>query len=125
MNGLTVRNSRFWDCEHFDILFNQTGTAPPTNITVENNFMDCCRSGYYSVYFGATGNPQWQNILIRNNSANKPMGLDTAGTVVGNFRFLGNIAPSSYNLSWEDRAFGRLQRLVQRLQVRLERSRRR
>ena len=93
VTGLVVRRSRFRDCEHFDMLLNWDGSAgPPQHVLVENNFFDCCRSGYYSVYVGGEGGG-YHDILVRNNSSDKAMGVHDAATVSGNVRFLANVAP--------------------------------
>lgn len=93
VNGLVVRNSVFKNCEHFDILFTVDSIAgTPTNVTIENNFLDCCRSGYYSVYLGDE-TASYSNFLVRNNSSNKPMGIRAESSTVSNLRFYGNIAP--------------------------------
>ena len=95
VDGLTIRNSRFSNCEHFDILLDQTGNAGlPRNVTIENNFLDCCRTGYFSVYLGNSGGQAWSNILVRNNSSNKDMGIDPNNITGTNIRFLANIAPT-------------------------------
>jgi hypothetical protein len=91
--GITVRNSRFANCEHFDILFTMLFGFTPRDILIENNFFDCCGEGYYSVMLGGGHGEQYENVLIRNNSANKAMtpGTDNA---VSNVRFVGNNVPS-------------------------------
>lgn len=94
-DGLVVRNSRFRNCEHFAILFTVYGDAgSPRRVTIENNFLDCCRSGYYSIQLGGGHGEVWRDYLIRNNSTNKPMTVDADSTVAGNVRFFSNIAPS-------------------------------
>ncbi|HST54961.1 MAG TPA: choice-of-anchor Q domain-containing protein [Solirubrobacteraceae bacterium] len=99
-NGLTVRNSTFTDCEVFDIFlqFLPGGSAgTPSNVTIENNSLDCCRSGFYSImlplHSGATGGSHFSNVTIRNNSTNKAMTADPDATYT-NVKFDGNIGPS-------------------------------
>jgi len=95
VEGMVVRNSRFRNCEHFAILFTVYGNAgSPKGVTIENNFLDCCRSGYYSIQLGGGHGEVWQDYLIRNNSTNKAMTVDADSTVAGNIRFFSNIAPS-------------------------------
>jgi hypothetical protein len=72
VDGLTIRNSVFRNCEHFALLF---GTDASTNrgarnVLLENNFLDCCVSGYYSIGFGQVDGP----MMVRHNSTNKPFG---------------------------------------------------
>jgi hypothetical protein len=93
VDRLIIRRSRFFDCEHFDILLNADGSAgPPRNVLVENTFLDCCRSGYYSVFIGHGAG--FRNILIRNNSSDKPMGVQDNASGPANVSFLANVVPS-------------------------------
>jgi hypothetical protein len=90
--GITVRNSRFANCEHFDILFTQFLGPTPRDILIENNFFDCCGSGYYSVMLGGGHGESYVNALIRNNSANKSMTPGTDNSV-SNVHFVANNVP--------------------------------
>lgn len=95
VDGLTIRRSVFYDCEHFDILLvvdSVVGT--PTNVVIEDNFLDCCRSGFFSVYLGDQDGESFSNILVRNNSSDKPIGIGPNNRTVANLKFVGNIAPS-------------------------------
>jgi hypothetical protein len=89
VDGLVIRNSRFRNCEHFDVIFGNdvsTGRAA-RNVILENNFFDCCRSGYYSVGFGA-----FEGGVVRHNSAN--LGFGFLGGDVSNLEIHSNILPS-------------------------------
>jgi hypothetical protein len=90
--GITVRNSRIENCEHFGILFTVLFGYSPRDILIENNFFDCCGEGYYSVMLGGGHGETFDNVLIRNNSANKAItpGTDNA---VSNVRFVANNVP--------------------------------
>ncbi len=99
-NGLTVTGSTFNDCEVFDIFlqFLPGGSAgTPKNVTIQNNFLDCCRSGFYSImlpyHSGATVGSHFTNVTIRNNSTNKAMTADPDASYT-NVKFDGNIGPS-------------------------------
>jgi hypothetical protein len=99
-NGLTVEGSTFNDCEVFDIFvqFLPGGSAgTPTNVTIQNNFLDCCRTGYYSImlpyHTGSTGGSHFTNVTIRNNSTNKAITADPDATYT-NVKIDGNIGPS-------------------------------
>lgn len=94
--GLVIRRSLFYNCEVFAILFTRVnGSIPtPTDVTIENNFLDCCRSGYYSIYLGDGHGERWSNFLVRNNSTNKAIGIGSANSTGSSLRFLANIAPS-------------------------------
>jgi hypothetical protein len=84
-DGVTIRNSRFWTCAHFAIIFGTEGIGPtmPRNLTIENNFLDCCDpsgGGYYSIGLGDA-----VNVLIRFNSMTLGIGwLDPGGDGVTN-----------------------------------------
>jgi hypothetical protein len=92
--GLQIRNSRFVDCEHFDILFNKSGASPsPSHVVIENNVLDCCRSGFYSIYLGDQHGETWSDFLVRNNSSDKPFGIGPANVTIDRIRWIGNIAP--------------------------------
>jgi hypothetical protein len=72
VDGLVIRNSRIWHCEHFAIIFgndNSTDRAA-RNVLLENNFLDCCVSGYYAIGFGGVDG----RMLIRFNSSDQPFG---------------------------------------------------
>jgi hypothetical protein len=91
-NGLTVRNSRFANCEAFDILFTMFLGPTPTNILIENNFFRCCGTGYYSVQLGGGHGEEFHNVTIRNNSSDKDMTVGTSNTVA-NVAFYNNDVP--------------------------------
>jgi hypothetical protein len=92
VDGLVVRRSRFWNCEAFDILFTVFGDAgSPRNVLLENNFFECCRSGYYSVQLGSDHGEQWSDFELRNNTSNASFSV--ASELTGPIRFVGNLAP--------------------------------
>jgi hypothetical protein len=96
VNGLTIRDSRFSDCEVFDIFLQKLPggrTSTPTNILIENNFLDCCRSGFYSIYLANHPGASWRNVAVRNNSSDKAFNTDP-DVPYANVRFDGNIAPA-------------------------------
>ena len=91
-DGLIVRRSRFWNCEAFDILFTVFGDAgSPRNVLLENNFFECCHSGYYSVQLGGDHGEQWSDFELRNNTSNTSFSVESELT--GPVRFIGNLAP--------------------------------
>jgi hypothetical protein len=97
---LTITGNTFNDCEVFDVFlqFLPGGSAgTPSNVTIQNNFLDCCRSGYYSImlpyHSGATGGSHFSNVTIRNNSTDKAMTVDPDASYT-NVRIDGNIGPS-------------------------------
>ena len=72
VDGLVIRNSRIWNCEHFSIIFGNdlTSGSAVRNALIENNFLDCCYSGYYSIGFGGVRG----NVVVRFNSMTLGMG---------------------------------------------------
>jgi chitodextrinase len=94
-DGVTIRNSRIWTCAHFAIIF---GTDPSElftrNLTIENNFLDCCDpsgGGFYSIGLG-----DGANVLIRFNSATLGFGwLNPNGDGVTNDVIDSNVIKSN------------------------------
>jgi hypothetical protein len=95
VDGLTIRDSRFRNCAVFDIFLQKLpggAAATPSNILIENNFMQCCRSGYYALRLADHPGTHWQNVTIRNNSFDKAINPD-GGVPYTNVKILGNIGP--------------------------------
>jgi hypothetical protein len=103
-NGLTVENSKFTNCSYFDLFVQHVGGCPgsgncpptPTNITIQNNWFDCCvtainssnpgtfnpanevHSKNFSVMFPTDhGEGTWSNVVFRNNSGDDALDLGT------------------------------------------------
>ena len=94
VNGLTIRNSTFANCEAFDVLFTKYLGPTPTNILIENNFFHCCGSGFYSVQLGGDHGEAFQNVTIRNNSADKGMTVGEDGSnTLSNIAYYNNDVP--------------------------------
>jgi hypothetical protein len=72
VNGLVIRNSRIWNCEHFAIIFGNDSSSDKAarNVLLENNFFDCCYSGYYAIGFGGIDG----KVEIRFNSSDEGFG---------------------------------------------------
>ena len=66
VDGLTIRNSKIWNCEHFSLIFGKDlwSSRAARNVLIENSFLDCCYSGYYSIGLGDIEGP----MTIRFNS---------------------------------------------------------
>jgi len=80
VDGLVIQSSRIWNCEHFAVIFGKdlaTGRAA-RRVLLQNNFFDCCYSGYYSLGFGDVEGP----MRIRFNSFTLGVGW-LGGTVRG------------------------------------------
>ena len=77
IHGLTIRNSRFYRCEHFGMLINGG-----SNITIENNFLS---GGIYGFKLRGDNSPSvevFNDVLIRNNSADEiSLGSDDSNTL--------------------------------------------
>lgn len=72
VDGLTIRRSRIWNCEHFSLIFGKdlwSGRAA-RNVLIENSFIDCCYSGYYSIGLGDVEGP----MVVRFNSMTLGLG---------------------------------------------------
>jgi hypothetical protein len=80
VDGLVIRNSRLWNCEHFSLIFGLDASSgrAARNVLIENNFLDCCYSGYYSIGLGDVEGP----MMIRFNSITLGFGW-LGGTVNG------------------------------------------
>ena len=92
--GITIRNSSFSNCEHFDILFTKFLGPTPSNVLIENNFFRCCGAGYYSVQLGGDHGESFLNFMIRNNSSDKGMTVGGNGSnTLSNVAFYNNNVP--------------------------------
>lgn len=82
VDGLVIRNSKIWNCEHFSIIFgNDTYSGRAVrNAVLENNFLDCCYSGYYSVGIGGIDGP----LVMRFNSMSEGVGWLNGTNLVPN-----------------------------------------
>ena len=96
VDGLTIRNSKFRNCEVFDIFLQKLpggAAATPSNILIENNFFDCCGSGFYSIRLADHAGTSWKNVTIRNNSLNKELNPDPS-VPYSNVKIVGNVGPA-------------------------------
>jgi hypothetical protein len=92
--GLTIRNSKFWNCDVFDVSIGEmNGSSSPRNLVIENNFFGTS-NGYFSFDFN-TNTRSLTNVTIRNNSATQEMYLGNAIGTLTNVVATGNIAPVS------------------------------
>ncbi|HEY1355695.1 MAG TPA: choice-of-anchor Q domain-containing protein [Solirubrobacterales bacterium] len=95
VDGLTIRDSTFRNCEVFDIFLQKLpegNAATPSNILIENNFFDCCASGYYAIRMADHPGTSWKNVTIRNNSLDKGINPDP-GVPYSNVEIVGNVGP--------------------------------
>jgi hypothetical protein len=121
-NGVTIENSRFTNCDVFDIFVERcdptdcgTGTTPPTpiNITIQNNWLDCCTTAAsgnisfyknYAIMFATNdGEGTWANVMVRNNSGDDKINLGTVKSdpqIWTNFRVENNALPRIDD--WQD-----------------------
>jgi chitodextrinase len=79
VDGLVIRNTKIWNCEHFSLIFGKYlwSFRASRNVLLENNFFDCCYSGYYSIGLGDVEGP----MMIRFNSLTLGVGW-LGGSVV-------------------------------------------
>lgn len=91
VDGLVIRNSRIRNCEHFGMIFGRdiVTNRAARNVTIENNFIDCCGTGYYSLGFAYLEGPA----LVRNNSLDLGIGFLVAP--VSGLEINSNIIPSN------------------------------
>jgi hypothetical protein len=88
---LTIRNSRFSNCEQHDVFFSGEG-EPVSDVTFEQNFAGPVRSGFYSLRITASDPTEGcHNILFRYNSTGSPIGITC--TTADNVRIVGNVGP--------------------------------
>jgi hypothetical protein len=103
--GVTIRNSRFYNCDVFDILLAQRRPDRPLrNVLIENNWFDAPRDGLNgkaratAVAFSLSGNGV-RDVLVRSNSFHELTGLtentEQIYTGVSNFRVERNILGST------------------------------
>jgi hypothetical protein len=94
-SGIIVRNSRFKNCNDFDLMMGIWGNVPePSNILIENNLFEpsteatsCCVA-YYSMMTAG-----WANTTIRNNTFAMPWTFATSGGTYRNVKVTRNIGP--------------------------------
>jgi len=95
VDGLVIRNSKFWNCEFQSVLIKHYapgGAIPPTNILIENNWFGATtRTGFYSLAFGAAEGEGFRNVTVRYNSLLQDISI--AGAVFSNFSVVGNLGP--------------------------------
>jgi hypothetical protein len=91
INGLTIRNSSFTNCEHHSVFMSPWWYGALRNITLENNTGSGVRTGYYGFRIAA-GVELCENVVFRNNSNTSPFGLE-CGTTAGTVKLVGNVGP--------------------------------
>jgi hypothetical protein len=94
-DDLVIRNSRFRNCEAFALLFTSFGDAgSPRHVVVEDNDLGCCRSGFYSLRFGAPPGTRYRDVVVRDNRVPSGISIDPAGTTRGaDVRVERNVGP--------------------------------
>jgi hypothetical protein len=108
VNGLVIQNSRFWNCEHFALLFGKDASSDRAarNVLVQNTFLDCCISGYYSIGLGDAEGP----IRIRFNSMTLGLGWlggSVQGVTIDSNVIAGNNAANCSDAVWRYNVVGR------------------
>ena len=72
VDGLVINRTRIWNCEHFALIFGKDASSgrQARNVLIQNSFLDCCVSGYYSIGLGGTDG----RVRIRFNSLTRGIG---------------------------------------------------
>ncbi|MGH8985301.1 MAG: fibronectin type III domain-containing protein, partial [Acidimicrobiia bacterium] len=98
-----IRNSRFEDCEHADLMI-KADQGPIDGFLIENNFFDRTLSAHFSINLYETSRG-CRDVLIRNNTALQNIRSDacSGGTMTGNIQ--PSMAPhacsaANVELSW-------------------------
>jgi hypothetical protein len=95
-DGLVIRNSRFYNCDVFDVSLGTFNGGPsPRNIVIENNYFGTTTHGGYFSFDINDNSGAVTNMLVRNNSATQEMYFGNAVPSLSNVRAVGNIAPIS------------------------------
>jgi hypothetical protein len=103
IDGLVIRNSRFSNCDVFDVSIGEmNGSGPPRNIMIENNFFGGAE-GYFSLDFNSN-TTSFTNVLIRNNSSTQAMYFGNDIRKLKNVRVIANVAPNKPG-ACDDRIF--------------------
>jgi len=94
VQGLTIRQSKFFHCEDFVILFKPTeGITDVRDLTLENNWFGMpYPDGTSSLQFSFPSSASYTNVLIRNNSFGGALTIFTdAAVTYSNFVVTGNV----------------------------------
>jgi chitodextrinase len=92
INGLTVRNSTFVNCETHNIFISPWWTATVKDVLLENNFGGKV-IGYYGFRIANGDAPGvCDNVVFRNNSATSPF-LIECNTIKNGASFIANVGP--------------------------------
>jgi hypothetical protein len=93
--GLTIRNSRFVNCEQHNVFISPWWGGPLKNVLLENNFGGRVRTGYYG-FRVANGDPGevCDNVVMRYNSATTAFLMQCASAINGT-AFIANVGPYS------------------------------
>jgi chitodextrinase len=92
---LVVRESRFSDCDDGGLFFASRGPAgAPTDVTLENNVIVCCRSGADAVRLDGGSGERWSSFLVRNNSTTGAFTIAPESSTLFGLEFSSNVAES-------------------------------
>jgi chitodextrinase len=91
VDGLTIRNSKFHNCEHHFAFISPWWGGAEKNVVLENNFGSKVISGFYG-FRVAAGNESCGAISFRYNSTDSPSVIE-CGTVTGTVKLVGNAGP--------------------------------
>jgi hypothetical protein len=92
VDGLVIRNSRFENCDVFDVSIAELNDSGPVqNVLIENNFFDGS-NGFYSLFFNDES-ASISNVVVRYNSSPQEMYFGYGTPQLNNFRVIANVAP--------------------------------
>jgi hypothetical protein len=86
---MTIQNSRFYNCDIYDIMI-ELAAAPPGGITIQNNWFGQATNGW-AVNFSGGGSSSDSNVLIRYNSFGDGQAVSQSSGSLSNVRVIGNI----------------------------------
>jgi hypothetical protein len=96
IDGLTIRNSRFNNCQTHNVFISPWWGTLERNVLLENNFGGVVRTGYYG-FRVANGGGTCDNVVYRYNSAVTPF-LMECGTVRNGAKMIANVGPITAGL---------------------------
>jgi hypothetical protein len=94
-DGLTIRNSRFQECDTFDALI-MGSRAPLQNVLIENNWFEPSTDSFGgNAYYGLSIR-SGSNVIIRNNTSTQAWAGPSRSDDVQNWVVANNIFPSGF-----------------------------
>jgi hypothetical protein len=93
IDGLSIRNSRFDNCETHYVFISPFWGGPESNIVLENNIGGRIRDGFYGFRLAAGGSAETcGDVAFRYNSAIAPFSV-ACGRLAGKVQLVANVGP--------------------------------